>query len=271
MSSDYYRAKADEYDHGMDVMFRTFGVDEREVREQMLALLRLTPETRLVETSCGTGRDTVRLAERVAALCATDLSPEMLAICRDRLDEAGVPRDRVRLLVSDATCLPLADASFDAAYHFGGLNEFADIPAAIQEMVRVVRPGGRVVLGDEGLGPWLLDTEFGRILVNTKSLYRHQPPLHLLPASARDVACRWIIGGAFWVVDFTVGEGEPFLDIDAEFPGWRGGSHRTRYFGRLDGVDPALRQRVVDRAAAEGLSLTRWLEKALSEKLSERE
>lgn len=269
MRSDYYRAKADEYDHGMDVMFRTFGVDEREVREQMLALLRLTPETRLVETSCGTGRDTVRLAERVAALYATDLSPEMLAICRGRLDEARVPRDRVRLLVSDAMRLPLADASVDAAYHFGGLNEFDDPARAIREMVRVVRPGGRVVFGDEGLGPWLLDTEYGRILLNSKPLYRHQPPLARLPASARDVACRWIIGGAFWVVDFTVGDGEPFLDLDVEFPGWRGGSHRTRYYGRLDGVAPALRQQVIDRAAAEGVSLTAWLERTLREKLGE--
>lgn len=268
MSSDYYGAKANEYDHGMDVMFRTFGVDEREVREQMLSLLRLTPETRLVETSCGTGRDTVRLAERVAALCATDLSPEMLEICRDRLNAAGVPPDRVRLLVSDAMHLPLADASFDAAYHFGGLDEFADIARTIHEMVRVVRPGGRVVFGDEGLGPWLLETEFGRVLVNTKSLYRHQPPLHLLPPSAREVGCRWIVGGAFWVVDFTVGEGEPFLDIDAEFPGWRGGSHRTRYYGKLDGVAPALRQQAIEAAAREGLSLTRWLEKNLQEALS---
>jgi hypothetical protein len=72
-----------------------------------------------------------------------------------------------------------------------------------------------------------------------------------------------VLNGAFYVIDFTVGEGEPFLDLDVEFPGWRGGSHRTRYFGKLDGVAPALKQQVVDAAARDGVPLTTWLENAL--------
>lgn len=270
MNPEYFGSRAREYDHGMEVLFRTFGVDEAAVREQMVGLLRLASGSRVLETSCGTGRDTLLLASHAGRLWATDVSPEMVDICRARLQAAAVPADRVRLLVADATALPYAAGSFDAAYHFGGINEFADVHRGLLEMVRVVRPGGRVVFGDEGLAPWLLDTEYGRILLNTKPLYRHQPPLHLLPPSARDVACRWVIGGAFYVVDFTVGEGEPFLDIDIEFPGWRGGSHRTRYYGKLDGVSPELRRQVIERAAAEGLSTTAWLEKTLTEKLSGR-
>ena len=135
-------------------------------------------------------------------------------------------------------------------------------------MARVVKPGGKVVFGDEGLGPWLADSEFGKILVNTNPLYRHDVPAPLLPVSARDVVCRWILNGAFYVVDFVVGEGEPALDIDVEFPGWRGGSHRTRYYGSLDGVAPALRQRVVDAAAREGLSIHAWLERSLERALT---
>jgi hypothetical protein len=130
-------------------------------------------------------------------------------------------------------------------------------------MARVVKKGGRVVVGDEGVGPWLQETEFGRILVNSNPLYRSNAPLSLLPASARDVTCRWVLNGAFYVIDFTVGEGEPFLDLDVEFPGRRGGSHRKRYFGKLDGVAPALRQQVVDAAERDGVPLTTWLENAL--------
>jgi predicted HicB family RNase H-like nuclease len=47
----------------------------------------------------------------------------------------------------------------------------------------------------------------------------------------------------------------------------RGGSHRTRYFGKLDGVTPDLKQRAVDAAAREGVSLTAWLEKTLRQAL----
>jgi SAM-dependent methyltransferase len=191
----------------------------------------------------------------------------MIRIGRDRLRAGGVA-DRVRLCVSDATALPFAAASFDAAYHFGGVNLFDNVGRGLAEMARVVKPGGRVVVGDEGVGPWLADSEFGRVLVNSNPLYRHQPPLALLPVSARDVACRWILNGAFYVIDFTVGEGEPFLDLDVEFPGWRGGSHRTRYYGKLDGVNPAIRQQVIDAAAARGLSVTAWLEEVLRKTLN---
>lgn len=262
MSQDYAGERAREYDRGMDVLFQTFGADERVLREELAALLRLTPSARILETGCGTCRDTEHLASRAGVVVATDLSADMIRIGRDRLRQSTV-RSRVQLCVSDATVLPFADAVFDAAYHFGGINLFPDVRRGIAEMARVVKRGGRVVFGDEGVAPWLTDTEFGRILVNSNPLYRHQPPMALLPASARDVACRWILGGAFYVIDFTVGAGEPFLDLDVEFPGWRGGSHRTRYFGKLDGIAPEMKQRVVDAAAREGLSITAWLERTL--------
>ena len=264
---DYAGERAREYDRGMEVLFRTFATDEPTVRGQLTSLLGLRPGARVLETGCGTGRDTVQLAATAGTVFATDLSADMIRVGRSRLAEAGIGTDRVRLFVSDATRLPLADACFDAAYHFGGLNLFPDIRRGIAEMARVVKPGGKVVFGDEGLAPWLADSEFGKVLVNSNPLYRFQPPIALLPVSARDVACRWIMNGAFYVVDFTVGEGEPFLDLDLPFPGWRGGSHRTRYYGKLDGVAPEIRQQVVDAAARAGMSLTAWLETTLRDAL----
>ena len=259
----YYRAKAREYDHGMDVLFRSFKADEHDVRESMLGLLRLEPGATVLETGCGTGRDTAHLLTRAGMVYSTDLSREMIDVGRMRLADAGADMDRVRLFVSDAMRLPFDDGAFDAAYHFGGINLFPDVGAALAEMARVVKPGGRVVVGDEGLGGWLASSEFGKILANSNPLYHFRAPIDRLPVRARDVACRWILNGAFYVIDFTVGEGEPALDLDIAFPGWRGGSHRTRYYGKLDGVAPELRAAVVARAAAEGLSITAWLEKTL--------
>lgn len=263
----YYRARAREYDRGMEVLFRTFGADEAQVRTSMIDRLGLGPGSRVLEVGCGTGRDTVHLLDRAALVYASDLSREMVDVGRVRLQDAGADMSRVRLFLSDATALPFPDGFFDAAYHFGGLNLFPDISRGLAELARVVRPGGRVVVGDEGLGRWLIESEFGRILVNTNPLYRYDAPIDRLPACAREVSCRWILNGAFYVIDFEVGEGEPPLDLDIEFPGWRGGSHRTRYFGRLDGVAPELRQRVVDAAAREGRSLTSWLERTLKDAL----
>lgn len=261
--ADYAGKRAREYDQGMEVLFQTFATDEAAVRAQVTGLLNLQPGAKVLETGCGTGRDTIYLAEKAGALFATDLSADMIGVGRSRLAEAGIGANRVHLCVCDATRLPFAGASFDAAYHFGGINLFPNVKLGIAEMARVVKPGGRVVFGDEGLAPWLADSEFGRILVNSNPLYRFQPPIELLPVAAREVACRWIMNGAFYVVDFTVGEGEPFLDLDIPFPGWRGGSHRTRFYGKLDGVAPELRQQAVEAAAREGVALTDWLDKTL--------
>jgi SAM-dependent methyltransferase len=262
MGEDYIGDYVREYDRRMDVLLRTFGAGETSLREQLMAPLRLQAGARVLETGCGTCRDTLQLAARAARVVATDLSSDMIRGGRAALSEHDAV-ERVRFCVSDATALPFKRGIFDAAYHFGGVNLFSDIRQGIAEMARVVKPGGRVVVGDEGLAPWLTDSEFGKILLNSNPLYRFQPPVGVLPVSARDVACRWILNGAFYVIDFTVGEGEPFLDLDVEFPGARGGSHRTRYFGKLDGVSPALKDRVADAASREGTSMTAWLEKTL--------
>ena len=262
MGEDYVGDYVREYDRRMDVLLRTFGADDTQLREQLMAPLGLQRGARVLETGCGTCRDTRHLAARAGRVIATDLSGDMIRGGRAAM--AGGPEiDRVRFCVSDAIALPFRSGAFDAAYHFGGLNLFSNITQGIAEMARVVKPGGRVVVGDEGLAPWLADSEFGKILLNSNPLYRHQPPLGQLPVSARQVTCRWILNGAFYVIDFTVGEGEPFLDLDVEFPGARGGSHRTRYYGKLDGVAPELRQQAVDAAAREGVSLTAWLDRTL--------
>mgnify|MGYP007051649106 CR=1 FL=1 len=52
-------------------------------------------------------------------------------------------------------------------------NLFDDVGRAIFEMSRVVRPAGRVVVGDEGVGPWLRSTDYGRMVV-TNNLYGEQ-------------------------------------------------------------------------------------------------
>lgn len=120
-----------------------------------------------------------------------------------------------------------------------------------------------MVAGDEGVGSWLSETQFAKILENSNPLFRHRAPIDKIPISARNVTCRWVLNGAFYLIIFEVGQGEPELDLDVEFPGQRGGSHRKRFFGKLEGVSPELRERVVEAALLEGLSVSAWLEKTL--------
>ncbi len=269
----YYERIAESYDQGMDWLFRRFHADEDQVRNDMVDRLRLEPGMVVLETGCGTGRDLHRIGLRLGnqgRLFATDLSAQMLRIGRSKLREGGV-FDHVApalvFFVGDATRLPFRDDFFDAAFHFGGLNLFSDRARGISEMARVVKHGGKVVFGDEGLAPWLRDSEFGKILCNSNPLYRHQAPIEILPEHARDVCLRWILGNAFYLIDFVVGDGPIPLDLDLPIPGARGGSHRTRYFGKLEGVAPDSRNDAIQAARQADVSLHQWLEDAIRSKL----
>lgn len=268
--NEYYRGRAAEYDRGNDAMFRMLLSEEGPARLEMTELLQIAPGERVLEIGCGTCRDTVHLINRGALVYASDLNQEMIMMGRDRLRTASVEISRVRLFLADAMRLPFPDGFFDSAFHFGGLNLFPDVRAAMVEIARVVKPGGRVVVGDEGVGEWLGETEFAKILKNSNPLFQHRAPLEKIPTSARNVSCRWVLNGSFYLIAFEVGIGEPQLDLDVEFPGWRGGSHRTRYFGKLEGVSPKLRDDVVKAAASEGVSVVAWLETALRRTLEKK-
>lgn len=264
---EYYHARAAEYDRGNDVMFRMLRSEEAPTRSRMAGLLNAGPGKHVLEVGCGTCRDTIHLLQGGATVDASDLSQEMIVIGRNRLAAAHADMSRVRLFRASAMALPFPDDHFDGVFHFGGMNLFPDVEAALAEMARVVKPGGRVVAGDEGIGSWLANTDFARILENSNPLFQHRAPLDKIPVLARNVSCQWVLNGSFYLIAFDVGSGEPELDLDVQFPGRRGGSHRTRYYGKLEGVSPALRDEVANAAASKGVSMVDWLEDALRDAL----
>jgi ubiquinone/menaquinone biosynthesis C-methylase UbiE len=225
-----YDEGAESYDSGLSWMWSAFSADEDAVRSDLIDLLELQPGMRVLETGCGTGQDSWRIIERIGdrgELYATDLSGGMLEVAKRRLGDYATPHV---LIKSNASYLPFADRAFDAAYHFGGINTFGERRRAIAEMARVVRPGGKVVFGDEGIAPWQRRKLIGKILINANPLYAHAPPLAELPETALDVRLRWIISNAFYSVDFVVGEEPPPVDLDLAIPG-RGDTLRSRYYG----------------------------------------
>lgn len=234
--NEYYEATAREYDAIMDWMFRSFNEDEARVRTGMVDLLNISSGSRVLETGAGTCRDSVHILKTLngkGEAFIQDLSPSMLSIGRDRLRKALSENDvKPEFFVGNAVHLPFPDGYFDAAFHFGGLNVFSDRRAAIAEMARVVRPGGKVVFGDEGLAPWRRETEYGQILMNSSKLYAHESPIQLLPENARNAALRWVIGDAYYLIDFTVGDA-PALEMDMVIPGKKGGTHRSRWADEL--------------------------------------
>ncbi|WP_278261502.1 demethylmenaquinone methyltransferase [Nocardia sp. AG03] len=99
--------------------------------------LALRPGERVLDLAAGTGVSTVELGKSGAWCVATDFSQGMLAAGRFR---------QVPMVAGDAMALPFADNSFDAVTISFGLRNVADIDVALREMLRVTKPGGRVVV-----------------------------------------------------------------------------------------------------------------------------
>jgi ubiquinone/menaquinone biosynthesis C-methylase UbiE/catechol 2,3-dioxygenase-like lactoylglutathione lyase family enzyme len=101
---------------------------------------------RALDVSTGGGHTALALAPHVAHMTASDLTPPMLAAARDFLTASGVTN--ASYVIADAEQLPFLDASFDLVTVRIAPHHYASITAAVHEMARVLRPGGRLVMID---------------------------------------------------------------------------------------------------------------------------
>ena len=120
------------------------GVTTRAEQRRAAAALRLSSATRLLDVACGPGNFTGPLAEQLPAgslAVGFDISEPMLT--RAVLDNSGPRTCYVR---GDAHMLPFGDETFDAVCCFGALYLMPQPFRVAHEMVRVLRPGGRIAI-----------------------------------------------------------------------------------------------------------------------------
>lgn len=259
----FYDDRSETYDQYLHLTFLTHDEDEARVRNGLIDLLELRPDSKVLEVAAGSGRDSEIIASRLGAegkLFLQDISSGMLHKARERMRGSDVA---VSYALADASFLPYADNSIDCVYSFGGLGEFPDIRAALAEMVRVCKPGGKIVVADESIPVWLRQTEFAKILSTTNPQFMAPLPLEHMPVQAREVCVRWVIGGVFYAIDFRVGDGAPKGNFDYPIPGPRGGTLRSRYMGQLEGVTPEAKELAHQARKKRGLSMHAWLEEAV--------
>jgi arsenite methyltransferase len=126
----------------LDAFYRTRDVIRR--RELALAALDAQPADAVVDIGCGPGFYVAALAGQAASVTGIDPSSSMLAVAAHKTQG----HRNVTLREGDATALPLDEASMDRALSVQVFEYVADVPAALAEIHRVLRPGGRVVLWD---------------------------------------------------------------------------------------------------------------------------
>ena len=104
---------------------------------------------RVLDLAAGTGTSSAAIAKHGAHVVAADFSEGMLAEGRKR--HAG--NDLIEFVFADATALPFEDNSFDAATISYGLRNVHQPRKALAEMLRVVKPGGRIVIAEFSTPP----------------------------------------------------------------------------------------------------------------------
>ncbi len=92
---------------------------------------------RVLEVGCGTGCDLLQFAKHGAIVTGVDITREHLDLARQRVG------NHATVMESDARSLPFPSASFDYVYSFGVLHHSDEPRRIVQEIFRVLRPGGR--------------------------------------------------------------------------------------------------------------------------------
>ncbi len=143
-SSDYFQKNAGSWD---EISAGYFG---ETVREAAIAKAYLRPEMYAADIGAGTGFVAAGLAPLVRRVALVDGSAEMLEAAKDRLSQFS----NVEFHLAAGEQLPFPDQSLDAVFANMYLHHTVDPLAAIREMARVLRPGGRMVITDMEAHPY---------------------------------------------------------------------------------------------------------------------
>ena len=128
-----------------------------------------------------------------------DVSKGMLRVAQRKMRERNFTFSLVHVSVFN---IPYVDDFFDIVLHSGGINTFSDIPKALEEMLRIARPGGIVMVSDEGLSPEVRATDRGKEIIDTNSLFAATPPIEQVPNAAKDLEIEYVMNGTFYQMTF---------------------------------------------------------------------
>lgn len=207
------------YDRGVTWVFESLNSDEQVNRQKMCDLLHLKPGMKVLEVGAGTGKDSELIIKAIAPngeAYLSDLSPKMLQLAKQRLNPEGVA---VNYFIANGTYLPFEDNTFDAVFHFGGINTFAERKEAFEEFSRVAKVGSRIVVGDESVPSWLRNEPTYKTLMKANPMFADEVPLQDLPKNIENFELHWIFGFGYYVMGYNKSAINPEVNVNLQIPG----------------------------------------------------
>jgi SAM-dependent methyltransferase len=234
----------DEFAFQADSFARSPAMSLAETLGVVVDLAPADPAARWVEVACGPGLIARALAPRVGSVLGVDLTPAMVEKARAEAASAGV--ENVSFELGDATALDLPDASFDGAITRFSLHHIPAPVRVLEEMRRVVKPGGWVVVAD------FVTDEDGEAAAWREEIERLRDPSHwalLTPSRIEALGERvGLIGDERREVPFVI-------DFEEWLNRGSGGPANAALIERLIGEAPAAARRFVVRGEGAGRTL----------------
>lgn len=144
----YHDWEADSYDEKWSISYDERCIDYAVGRFRAVAGEDGWPYERAMELGCGTGFFLLNLMQGgvIEEGSVTDLSPGMVQVALNNAEHLGLPVDG---RVADAERIPYEDETFDLVVGHAVLHHIPDVPVALREVMRVLKPGGRFVFAGE--------------------------------------------------------------------------------------------------------------------------
>jgi ubiquinone/menaquinone biosynthesis C-methylase UbiE len=189
------------YKNFLNWLFKTFKTNEKEFRKKLFQDIEFRKNHKILITGVGNGDDLSFILNKYKKLnlkiYAQDLSFSLMYNCSKIFNQKNIFYN-----LSDAMSLPFQNNFFDHVFHFGGINLFGNYQQSIMEMERVVKIGGSITYGDEGIAPWLRDTIYSEMLINNNHLWKFKLRLKNISLNAKDVNIRYLLGNCFYLINY---------------------------------------------------------------------
>jgi ubiquinone/menaquinone biosynthesis C-methylase UbiE len=200
-----YDQMAENYDELVKQYDDWLGIDMMKERERIAQFIPIEGPSRIIDVSIGTAGNFMALANVYPKqmgrfnLHGLDVSRGMLRVAQRKMRERNFTFSLVHGSVFN---IPYENDFFDIVVHSGGINTFSDIPKALEEMLRIAKSGGVILVSDEGISPRVRDTDRGKAIIEANSLFAATPPIEQVPNIAKDLEIEYIMNGTFYQMIF---------------------------------------------------------------------
>jgi len=173
----------------------------KEAFRSIAEIIEVNSGEQVLETSVGTGIEIKNLVDHgmQADYFGMDISCGMLKKCRRNAKKWNID---IELVQGNAETVPFKDEIFDVVFHIGGINFFNDKEKAIQEMIRVARPGARIYICDETVKQIEEQPKFISIFYQKPDPEVYEPPLKYIPGNMLNVVNHMLWDEKMYLVSF---------------------------------------------------------------------